>query len=150
MTANKQRELEERMHSLDDHTLLRLVAVEAADYRPEALNIARDELRRRHVDVLNREQYWMQFPNERVGGDGFCTACRSQTTDESPGDTKTVNFVLGTRLIGHDDQCSACGSVLQTKWLQIVLPIIPLGQYRVIYFERGLLSGRYIGRRLRR
>jgi|SRR6266567_2779584 len=149
MTPNQQRELEEQMHSLDDHTLLRLVAIEASDYRPEALDIACDELGRRRLDVLSREQYWTRFPAEKVGSDGFCAACRSQTADESPGDTCTVNFVLGTRLIGHDDQCPACGSVLQTKWLQIILPLIPLGRYRVIYLERGLLSGHYVGRRVR-
>jgi len=149
MTTSEQRELEQQMQSLDDHALLRLVAVEAFDYRPEALDIARDELRRRHLDILSREQYWTQFPAEKVGGDGFCASCRSRTTDESLGDTRTVNFVLGTRLIGHDDRCPACGSVLQTKWLQIILPLIPLGRYRVIYLERGLLSGHYIGRRLR-
>jgi hypothetical protein len=149
VTTNEQRELEEQMRSLDDHALLRLVVVEASDYRPEALDIARNELRRRHLDILSREQYWTRFPSERVGGDGFCAACRSQTTDESPGDTSTANFMFGTRLIGHDDRCSACGAVLQTKWLQIVLPIIPLGRYRVIYLERELLSGQYVGRRLR-
>ena len=150
MSSNEQHEIEERMHALDNHALLRLIAVEASDYRPEALNIARDELRRRNLDVLNREQYWNQFPSEQVGGDGFCEACRSQTIDESPGNTTTVNFAFGTRLIGHDDQCLACGSVLQTMWFQFVLPIIPMGQYRVIYLERGLFSGRYVGRKLRR
>jgi hypothetical protein len=149
MTLNEQKEIKERMQALDDHALLRLVAVEASDYRPEALEVACDELRRRRLDVLNAEQYWMRFPAERVGTDGFCEDCRAKTTDESPGDTIVVNFVFGMRLIGHDDRCAACGSVLQTKWLQIVLPIIPLGRYRVIYLEKGLLSGRYVGRRLR-
>jgi len=150
MTPKEQRQIEERMRSLDDHALLRLIAVEAADYLPEALVIAREELRRRHLEVLNRDQYWSQFPTERVGSDGFCAACRSQTTDETPGDTTVVNFIFGTRLIGHDDRCPTCGSVLQTMWLQAVLPIIPLGRYRVIYLENDLFYGRYIGRKLKR
>jgi len=149
MKPNELREIEERMRSLDDHALLRLVGVEASDYRQEALDIAQTELRRRHLDVLSREQYWEQYPSERVAVDGFCAACRSQTTDESPGNTNTVNLIFGTRLIGHDDRCPACGAVLQTKWLQIILPIIPLGRYRVLYLERGLFTGRYLGRRLR-
>ena len=149
MTPNKQRELEERMRSLDDHALLRLVGVEAGDYRQESLDIAREELRRRNLGAMSRERYWEQFPAERITADGFCAACRAQTTDESPGNTTVLNFMFGTRLIGHDDRCSACGSLLQTKWLQIVLPIIPLGRYRVIYLEKGLISGRYVGRRLR-
>jgi hypothetical protein len=137
------------MRSLHNHALLRLVAVEAFDYRPEALGIARNELHRRQLAVLNQEQYWVQFPVERVAADGFCAACRSQTTDESSGNTTVVNFIFGTRLIGHDDRCSACGSLLQMLWLQIGLPIIPLGRYRVIYLEKDLFSGRYIGRKLR-
>src|SRR5688572_11184505 len=100
MSSNKQRELEERMRALDDHALLRLVAVEAGDYRPEALEIAREELQRRRLVVLSREEYWRQFPAERLGTDGFCATCLSQTTDESPGDTTVVNFFFGTRLIG--------------------------------------------------
>lgn len=136
------------MRALDDHALLRLVTVEASDYRQEALKIARDELQRRQLDILNVEQYWKQFPSERIGDDGFCVSCRNQTTDESPGNTTVVNLIFGTRLIGHDEQCSACGSLLQTKWLQIILPIIPLGQFRIIYLEKGLFSGRYVGRRL--
>jgi hypothetical protein len=66
MTSNEQRELEEEMRSLDDHQLLRLVAVEAGDYQPEALRIARDELHRRRVDVLSRDQYWEKFSGEQV------------------------------------------------------------------------------------
>jgi hypothetical protein len=150
MTSNEQREIEERMQTLDNHALLRLVAVEASDYRSEALEIASNELRRRHLDILNAEEYWKQFPLQKVGSDGFCAGCRNQTTDESPGDMTVVNFICGQRLIGHDDQCSACGSLLQTKWVQIILPIIPLGRYRVIYLEKGMLSSRYVGRRLRK
>ncbi len=150
MVSNNQGELEERMRALDNHALLHLVAVEAADYRPEAVEIACKELERRRWGVLTREQYWSQFPAERVGGDGFCSNCRTQTTDESPGGTSVVNFIFGTRLIGHDDRCPSCGSVRQTMWFQFILPIIPLGTYRIIYLERGLMSGRYVGRKVRK
>jgi hypothetical protein len=64
MTSNGQREFEKEIRSLDDHQLLRLVAVEASG--PEALRIASDELHRRRVDVLSREQYLEQFSAEQV------------------------------------------------------------------------------------
>src|ERR1017187_7486769 len=158
MTFEKRRQIEERMRALDNRALLRLVAIESSDYLPEALEIACDELKLRHLDVLNGEQYLEQFPSEKIGSDGFCEHCRSQTTDESPGNTRIVNFIFGTRLSGHDDRCASCGSVLQTKWLWIGLPILPLGRYRVIYRDGnfdvlvGLLASRqkYVGRRLKK
>jgi hypothetical protein len=149
MTPTEKRTIEEQMRSLDDHTLLRLVAVESFDYRPEALDIARVELRQRKLEILNKEEFWARFPSEEIGLDGFCASCRSQTTDESPGNTGTVNFIFGTRLIGHDDQWPTCGSWLQTLWLQVLLPVVPLGRYRIIYLDRHLYSGRYVGRKLR-
>ena len=148
-TANQRRDVEERMHALSDHDLLRLLALEAHDYTPDALEIARHEIRLRNLEVLDTEEYWTKFPAERVGEDGFCARCRDQTTDESPGSTG-VSFLLGIRrLIGHDDICSACGSVLQTKWFQFILPIIPLARYRVLYLDSGFFSSQYIGRKIR-
>jgi len=149
MTSRENKAIEEHMQSLDDRALLRVVALEATDYRKEALEIASTELRRRGLNVLSAGQYLSQFPTEKVGKDGFCAECRNKTTDESPGNTTTVNFLLGTRLIGYENRCPACGSVEQTLWLQIVLPLIPLGKYRVIYLDKDLFSSRYIGRKLR-
>ena len=95
-------------------------------------------------------RYVARFPQERIGADGFCEQCRSSTADESPGDTTVVNLLFGTRLIGHDEVCPICGSVLQSKWFWIGVPIIPLGKYRVIWMKQGLFStNRYTGRRLR-
>jgi hypothetical protein len=71
MNATEQKEIEERIRALDDHALLRLVAVEALEYhqRSESLDvgleIARDELQRRQVGVLSAEQYYRRFPGER-------------------------------------------------------------------------------------
>jgi hypothetical protein len=135
MDLREKESVEERMRSLDDHALLRLVAIEAGDYRPEALTIARAELQRRRLDAAPPGQYLERFPQEKIGPDAFCQQCRSVTTDESPGDTTVVNLVFGTRLIGHDDVCAVCGSVLQTKWFCIGIPIIPLGRYRVVWLK---------------
>ena len=153
MNPREDDSIQRHMRSLDDHELLRLVAIEAGDYRPEALTIARIELERRRLNVQSRADYLAQFPQEQIGVDGFCQRCRSSTMDEPPGNTTTVNLVFGTRLTGHDDKCPTCGSVVQTKWVWIGIPIIPLGKYRVIWTgpAKGWLhvTQPYIGRRLR-
>ena len=143
MTPDERREHEERMRAMDDAALRCLVVLQGSDYRPEVVSIARDELARRRIPVLSPEDYWKQYPQEWVAAVGFCYRCWTQTTDESPGHTATVNFI-GTRLLGSDEQCPACGSVVQTKWFCVIVPIVPLGRYRVIHAARG----EYIGRRL--
>jgi hypothetical protein len=149
MTTPEQEEIQRHMQSLDDRALLRLVSVEAGDYRPEALDIARSELRRRKLDTIGREEFWTQYPQDRIQGDGFCASCRSQTTDESPGNTQTVNFVFGTRLIGHDDVCPVCGSVEQMLWIMLIIPLVPCGKFRVLYQNKDMRSTRYISRKVR-
>ena len=155
MELNKRRQIEEQMRRLDDRAILRLNAVESSDYLPEALDIAKGELKRRHLDVLNKEEYLERYPSEKIESDGFCGDCRSQTTNESPGNTRSVNFIFGTRLFGFGDRCPACGSVIQIKWIWIGLPIIPLGRYRVIYLDGNYditlaYHQRYIGRKLKK
>ena len=71
------------MHALDDHALLRLVAVEASDYKPEALEIACDELRRRNLGVLRPEQYWKLFPPKTLTDDNLRNDSCPQTSDET-------------------------------------------------------------------
>lgn len=139
-----------RMRSLDNHALLRLVAIEHSDYLPEAIDFACDEIEIRGLKVLTAEQYLNLFPAERISSNGFCQKCCAQTTDESPGNTQTINLVFGNRLMGHLDRCNICGSVLQAIWFWFVIPIFPIGKYRVIYLERGMFTGRYIGRKLRK
>jgi hypothetical protein len=143
-------EIAERMGRLDDHALIRLVAVEQSDYTMQAIDIARNELHRRGLDVLSDEQYYEQFPLERVLPSGFCMGCYLQTTGESLAGTSTFNLV-GTRLIGgFFDRCPICGSVLQERWYCLIVPVFPLGQYRVLYRERSLFYSRYLGRKLRK
>ena len=128
MPSRETVEMDRHVRALDDHALLRLVAVERSDWRPEAIEVACAELQRRGLAVSTREEYCRQFRSMEIGADGFCAVCRQETTDESPGNTSLVNLV-GTRLVGGDNVCPACGSVVQTKWFWIGVPIIPLGRY---------------------
>lgn len=102
MIPEAQRKIEKYMQELDDGTLRRLVAVELSQFEPAAVEMARDELRRRRIPILSPEEYWQQFPDEWLAGVGFCYRCWTATTDDPPGDTLTVNFI-GTRLLGSDD-----------------------------------------------
>jgi len=78
----------------------------------------------------------------------FCANCLSQTLDDSPGSTGTINLI-GTMLLGRRDWCPVCGSVVQRMWFFFFLPIVPMSRYRVIYLKGGFFSAtRYIGRRL--
>ena len=146
MNPEARLEVERHMRELDDAALRRLVVLEASNYQPAALDIARDELKRRHIPFLKPEEYWKQFPEEWLAGVVFCYRCWSETTDESPGHVVTLNLI-GTRLLGCDDQCAVCGSVVQRMWFCIVLPILPLSRYRVIRMPRDEYIGRMLGKR---
>jgi len=143
MTPDQRREHEERMRTMEDASLRCLLVLQQSDYLPEVASIARDELARRRIPMLSREEYWQQYPEEWLAAVGFCYRCWAQTTDESPGLSFTVDLI-GTRLLGSDEPCSTCGSVVQTKWFCVIVPITRLGRYRVIRRRRG----EHIGRRV--
>lgn len=132
-----------------------MVAFNRGGYTERAIEIAAAELKRRSVPVLSAEQYFQRFPGERITQTGFCATCVEQTTDESPGDTclHVSLGAFGTSLSGDDDPCPACGSVVQTKRLWVIVPIAHRGRYRVIYpgHPWGHLagSGQFIGRRMK-
>ena len=75
---------------------------------------------------------------------GFCEQCVSETTDRSPGSTYTLNY-FGTGMFGAGSRCRTCHSVVQGKWIQLILPVVRLGKYRVRYTGPKA----YIGRRLK-
>jgi hypothetical protein len=145
-------DVERHMARLDDQELLRAVAVGRDSYTREALAAAEDESRRRSLPILGPDEYWKRFPGERMTPSGFCESCVGQTTEESPGSTRSMlpgfPIGLGTCLFGEDDPCPACGSIIQSKLLLVVVPVVRLGRYRVIYLG-GRGEGQYIGRRLK-
>ena len=149
MTPEERRGFEQQMRGLDDTALRRLVVLEESAYRPEVVDIARDELARRKLPLLSLEEYWRQFPEEWMTALGFCYPCWIHTIDEPP---SAIAFrgLIGTLLLGRDNPCSTCGSVVSTKWFCVVVPIIRMSRYRVIYAKRRLLTPpEYIGRRLK-
>jgi hypothetical protein len=141
---SEQRKIHDRIRTLDDASLRRLVFLDATDYLPEAVEFARGELSRRRIPTLDPEEYWQQYPEEWIEGRGFCYPCWMQTTDESLGHPVTLYFV-GVRLRGNEDPCPLCGSVVKTTWFYVVLPLVPIDRYRVVLGA----SGTYVGRKLK-
>src|SRR3989442_14071762 len=62
----------------------------------------------------------------------FCPSCIAATTDQSSGGTFTFNFI-GTAFVGGYSRCPVCGSVVQILFGWLILPLVPLGRYRVKY-----------------
>jgi len=76
---------------------------------------------------------------------GYCEVCTQATTDESVGGTYTVNFVLGTRMMGFGAGCPTCGSREMRKWLWVILPLFPISaRYRVLYQTSATFFSRKI------
>ena len=77
---------------------------------------------------------------------GFCKDCLEATTPESPGSTYIFQGI-GTRLLFVKDRCPNCHSVVQTKFFVLFLiPIFPLGRYRLLYTARNKYVGRQVVR----
>lgn len=154
-----QSETERHMQTLDDKELQCIVALNRGGYTDEAIRLAHDELRRRSCRVLSGQEYLDEYPGERITESGFCAACVEHTSDETAGTVQLRHIIpflvaFGTWLSGGlMDSCPACRSVVQSKWLWIVVPVRRLGRYRVIWPEgRGgtdLVDGSFLSRRLR-
>jgi hypothetical protein len=73
---------------------------------------------------------------------GFCAECVAETTNESPGNTGSINGI-GVRLYGASAKCPKCLSVIKRKWFSIIfIPVIPLKRYRI----KPMTATRYLGR----
>lgn len=73
----------------------------------------------------------------------FCSDCRNETIDESPGGTFTFNGI-GTHLYGWGAKCPQCSSVVKRKWFCFAfIPVIPLAKFRI----KKVTSSKYIGRK---
>lgn len=81
----------------------------------------------------------------------WCARCLAETTDEGPGDVGTFNGT-GTTLRDKSgiQPCPECGSRVARVWYKLMLiPIVPLGWYRVHWLLRDMGFGKFKARRLR-
>ena len=86
---------------------------------------------------------------KKAGSNGFCAYCRATTTNEPIGSISTHGPLFGKTLNGRDEPCPDCGSVVQTLWFRFLLPIVPLGKFRVICRPTNILPSEYLARRIR-
>jgi hypothetical protein len=65
----------------------------------------------------------------------FCATCLRASSPGSPGHIRT-NQGIGKRFYGGADLCESCGARSRTLWwVFLLIPVLPLGSYRVIEFE---------------
>jgi hypothetical protein len=76
----------------------------------------------------------------------FCKRCLEETTNESPGNTTSVNLVIGTMMVDGRDRCPDCHSIVRRKLRLCLFFYYTVARYRVIYVE----GSRYVGRRLKK
>jgi hypothetical protein len=138
MDLEERLEIQQGMRNLNDHALLRLLALESEEFHREAISIAEDELASRGLRPLTRDEYFVKFPGEVISSSGFCEKCLSQTTDEVPNYGLFGGF--GTRMLGAADECENCGSIVQTQWLWIIFPLRRIARYR-LHYSRGAFMG---------
>ena len=156
MLSSEDREgIRRRVAELDDAGLLRLLALDKADYRPEAVEMVRAEVAVRGLRELSREEWLAAVRDKTAIDDGsraveFCEDCIAATTDKSPGGTLTVNFAFGTKFIHFGANCPQCNSIVASKYFVVFfVPVFHLGTYRLKYRDVGFFSSTFIGRQLR-
>jgi hypothetical protein len=149
LNAEEYSDLRERMQSLNDEGLMRVVLLFQDQYKPEAISIAKDELRRRGLEGVTLEQLIEQTPEEYYNFvPDFCPGCIAETTDKSVGILFHF-YNIGLYLLGNGSECDICGSVIQRIWFLFFIPIFPGSKYRVKYLEPGFSHGKLVSRRLK-
>jgi hypothetical protein len=154
LTVEETEGIRQRIADFDDSALLRMLALEKEDYRPEAVEIARTELLRRGIRELSSKE-WLSLVGASIQRNdsgqpvGFCEDCIAATTDESPGGALS-NFAFGTTFFHSGEPCPNCNAIIATKYIiAFFVPVVRLGRFRLKYHQRGFFRSVYIGRRLR-
>lgn len=78
----------------------------------------------------------------------YCPDCLSETNDRRPPELWTLNG-WGTRLLTDRSvpTCGACGSLGGRVWVTaFFIPVIPLGQYRLLFKRGTWMSSRFLAR----
>lgn len=69
----------------------------------------------------------------------FCDSCfdHSKPTKLVESDGYDIWSVLqfGSRLLGKSKTCTDCGSIISTLWICFLVPLIPIGSYRILYMR---------------
>ena len=91
---------------------------------------------------------WGRHPlhkRDEIYSTAFCDRCIASTIEDPAPDTGTHKALVGTRFMGGTDPCPTCKSIVRTFWVWFMIPIAPLGSYRMIWLD----PTHYLGRRAR-
>ena len=103
--------LKERFSQMEDEDLLRIVAKEASDYRPEAIEVAKEEIRRRGLETARPSKTQSPAPPSSLEpGEAF----EPEEDDAEEADTPKSDWVT----------CAICGGGLRSALLLADHPII--------------------------
>ena len=119
----------------DDRTLLNIVTIEAADYREDVLDLAREELRARGLQVPSSTKEYLSTidADELQEGELFCDACYAETQDQA---YPVTGEMFLRRLGSAYAPCPRCGSVVRDHCVAIWgIPLVTLASYRVKQLE---------------
>jgi len=78
---------------------------------------------------------WALDMVDKVPTEPFCDVCRTDTVPVDTGNLVTFNFI-GETFIGRSNTCPRCGSVERYMFFLFLLPIIPLGKWKVKYLSK--------------
>jgi hypothetical protein len=67
----------------------------------------------------------------------FCDECERDTVAVNTGNLVSVNFIGKVWGLGKSNKCPVCGSVERNMWFVMLLPILPLGRWKVKYLARN-------------
>jgi len=71
----------------------------------------------------------------------FCEDCKSKSEDISAGNVLSLNF-MGRAFLGSSNRCSHCGSTERKLFFFMLVPLIPLGTWKVKEAGRGQIFTR--------
>jgi hypothetical protein len=131
MRAPSKDELLRRIRGLSDEDLLKMVTVEADEYRQDALDIARAELRTRGREPPTTTTGYLESLDRAELKDSslLCGACYASTTDES---FPVSGETFMRRLQPGYDPCPKCDSVVRDHAIVVYgFAIKVLARYRV-------------------
>ena len=75
---------------------------------------------------------WLPTRRERALASQFCASCVGETLDKASPGAGTVNGVFGSIFVGLAERCPQCGSSIKTLWVFFLIPLFPIGSYRVL------------------
>lgn len=130
--------------------LQRMVTVQAEDWVPAALVMAREEILRRGAAVLGAQEFLEHHPEEAIDETGFCGAC-TQVSVGREGPPRFSAGLVGVAYRISREECPRCGARAGRAFVSILgIPSVPLGRYMVQAKGRDWFYGRYTTRAMRR